>query len=432
MLANALPAFYRSPFARRTARPRALYVASYPPRECGIATFTEDIKMAVDRRTAASADVIAINENGRRYAYPRCVIGAIQADDPVTYASAAKLINAHPCDVVNIQHEYGLYGGKRGEMLIELLARVNKPVVTTLHTVLPSPDLMLRGVTREICNRSDALIVLAATGKALLERDYGIDPRKVQVVLHGAPDVPLRASRHFKRRFGLGDRIVISTFGLLNPAKGIEYLLDALPAVFERHPNAVYLLLGETHPTVRKREGEGYREALLERARSLGIAEQVRFVNHYMAYEELIAYLLATDVYVSPSLDPHQIVSGTLSYAVACGRVVVATASAYANELLAGGRGVVVPFRNASALSLGVRAVLGDDRVRHAMELAAYRFGRRMIWTRVARGYETIYRSVTRERALGSVTRLRVPAVAAGRLRSLAGATPSGLLKAAE
>lgn len=384
--------------------------------------------MAVDRRSGASADIIAINENGRRYAYPRSVIGAIDRDDTPTYANAARLINAHPCDVVNVQHEYGLFGGKRGDMLIELLARVNKPVVTTLHTVLPAPDAGLHSATREVCNRSDAVIVLAATGKRLLERDYGIDPRKVHVVLHGAPDVPLRASRHFKRRFGLGNKTVISTFGLLNPGKGIEYLLDALPAVFERYPDAIYLLLGETHPMVRQHEGEGYRESLLDRARTLGISERVQFVNHYMAYEEIISYLLATDVYVSPSLDPHQIVSGTLSYAVACGRVVVATASAYANELLAGGRGIVVPFRNADALSLGIRAVLGNERQRRSMEVGAYRFGRRMIWSRVAREYETIYRAVTRKRLIGSVTPLR----ATERLRAFAGATPPGLLEVAE
>ena len=430
MLATALPALSHSPFARRGARPNALYIASYPPRECGIATFTEDIKMAVDRRNGASADVIAINENGRRYAYPRCVIGAIERDDIWTYANAARLINQHPSEVVNVQHEYGLFGGKRGDMLIELLARVKKPVVTTLHTVLPKPDDALRGLTREVCNRSDAVIVLANTGKQLLEHDYGIDPRNIRVVLHGAPDVPLRSSRHFKRRFGLATRTVILTFGLLSPGKGIEYLLDALPTVFERYPDAIYLLLGETHPAVRQREGEGYRESLLERARALGISNQVRFLNHYMAYEEIVSYLLATDVYVSPSLDPHQIVSGTLSYAAACGRAVVATASAYANELLADGRGIVVPFRNAAALSLGIRALLGDQRMRRSIEVAAYRFGRGMIWSRVAREYEGIYRAVTRKREIGVVTPLRAPA--AERVRALARAASPGLLEAAE
>ena len=430
MLVNAAPARSYSHLVRLASRPRALYVASYPPRECGIATFTENIKMAVDRRSGANADVIAINENGRRYAYPPCVVGAIERDDAVTYANAAHIINLHPSDVVNIQHEYGLFGGKRGDMLIELLARIKKPVVTTLHTVLPDPDSALRALTREICNRSDAVIVLAYAGKRLLEHVYGIDPRKVRVVLHGAPDVPLRSSRHLKRRFGLSDKTVISTFGLLSPGKGIEYLLDALPAVFARYPDAVYLLLGETHPEIRRREGERYREALLERACSLGIAERVRFVNHYMTYEEVVSYLLATDVYASPSLDPYQIVSGTLSYAVACGRVVVATASAYANELLAGGRGIIVPFRNAAALSFGINAVLGNERARRSKEVAAYRFGRSMIWSRVARGYETIYRAVTIERSVRAVRPLRVRASES--LRALAGGASHSLVKAAE
>ena len=404
MLAKASPGLFRSPL-RLSPVPRPLFLASFPPRECGIATFTDDIKDAVEARSGEAADVIAVDD-GKAYAYPLCVIGTIERDVPFSYVSAAALINAHPSDVLNIQHEYGLFGGDRGGMLIELMARVAKPIVTTLHTVLPTPDPALRHVTREICNRSDAVIVLAHRGKQLLEDDYGIDPRKVRVVLHGAPDVPLRSSRHFKRRLGLGGKTVISTFGLLSPGKGIEYLLEALPSIFERHPRAVYQLLGETHPQIRRSEGEAYRESLARRVEHLGIADRVSFANHYMTDDEITEHLLATDVYVSPSLDPNQIVSGTLSYAVACGRVVVATASAYARELLAHGRGITVAFRSAAALALGINAVLADPRRRAAMEIAAYRFGRRMIWPRVAREYEAAFRDAAR------VGRLKLPAMA--------------------
>jgi glycosyltransferase involved in cell wall biosynthesis len=391
MLAKASPALFRSPWRRLSPIPRPLFLASFPPRECGIATFTDDIKIAVETRLGEIADVIAVDD-GKAYRYPACVIGTIERDDPASYAAAAELINAHSSEVLNIQHEYGLFGGDRGETLIELMAHVVKPIVTTLHTVLPAPDPALRRITRELCNRSDAVIALAQRGKRLLEDDYGIDPRKVRVILHGAPDVPLRSSRPFKRRLGLGGKTVISTFGLLSPSKGIEYLLEALPAIFERHPRAVYQLLGETHPQIRRHEGEAYRESLMRRVEQLGIADRVRFENHYMTGDEIIEHLLATDVYVSPSLDPNQIVSGTLSYAVACGRVVVATASAYARELLADGRGVAVAFRSAAALKLGIDAVLADPRRRAAMETAAYRFGRRMIWPRVAREYEAVFR----------------------------------------
>lgn len=430
MLGKASPALFHSRFPRLGTIARPLFLASYPPRECGIATFTQDTKTAVEIRSGLPADVIAVDD-GKAYAYPPCVIGTIERDEAVSYAAAAALINAHPSDVLNIQHEYGLFGGDRGEMLIELMARVMKPIVTTLHTVLPSPDPALRYITREICNRSDAIIVLAERGKHLLEDDYGIDPRKIRDILHGAPDVPLRSSRHFKRRLGLGGKTVISTFGLLSPGKGIEYLLDALPAIFERHPRSVYQLLGETHPEIRRREGEVYRESLMRRAERLGIADRVTFKDHYMTDDEIVEHLLATDVYVSPSLDPNQIVSGTLSYAVACGRVVVATASAYARELLADGRGVTVAFRSAAALELGINAVLADPRRRAAMETAAYRFGRRMIWPRVAREYETAFRDAARDGRLKLRGGVRVPG-ADLLSRSLRAVRGTGLVNATE
>lgn len=431
MALSASPRFFRSPLRlARTTRP--LYIGSYPPRECGIATFTEDTKCAIDARTGSSADVIAVNDGVKRYAYPMAVIGTIERDDLASYIAAADTINSHPADVVNIQHEYGLFGGERGSMLIELLALIAKPIVTTLHTVLPKPDAALRYVTRELCNRSDRVIVLAEAGRVLLAEHYDIDPRKIRVILHGAPDVPLRSSRHFKRRFGLAGKTIISTFGLLSPGKGIEYLLDALPEIFARNPDSVYLLLGETHPEIRRREGEVYRESLERRAVELGIADRVYFKNHYMSDEEVISYLLATDIYALPSLDPNQIVSGTLSYAVACGRVTVATATAYARELLAGGRGIVVPFRSADALAMAINAVLADPAKRRAMETAAYRFGRQMIWSRVARDYETTFRQSARlrefelVRPLGGVARGGVIA------STLRGAAPAALVKVAE
>ena len=392
----ASPGIFRSHFARMRAIPRVLYVGSYPPRECGIATFTQDIKSALDERAGARGDVIAINESAEEHAYPADVVGVIDRDEPDSYALAARDINAHSADIVNLQHEYGLFGGERGAMVLELLSRLTKPVTTTLHTVLPQPDGVLRRVTRELCHHSCVVVVMSHTSRHLLQHHYGIDPRKIRVVLHGVPDVPLRASRHFKRRLGLPGRTIISTFGLIGPGKGIEFLIDALPAIFERHPDAVYVLLGETHPTIRRREGEAYRESLAQRVRNLGIEERVCFENRYLSNEEVVTALQATDVYVSPSLDPNQVVSGTLSYAVACGRVVVATASACARELLAEGRGITVPFRDTAALVDAIDGVLDDSAARHAMELAAYRFGRGMIWRNVAREYEAALRLTQR------------------------------------
>lgn len=379
------------PIHLEARKPRALFLSSYPPRECGLATFTEDIRGAYDIATGQSSDIIAVNDGPTPYAYPEAVRCEIQRDDRISYLRAARFASEHECDVVNVQHEYGLFGGDHGSYMLDFLSAVRKPVVLTLHTALPDPDERLHAVTRELCNRSDRIVVLAYSGRRILEEQYGIDPRKVDVILHGVPDVPLRRSYHFKRRFGLADRTVLSTFGLLSRGKGIEYVIDALPAIFSQNPEAVYLLLGETHPEVRRREGESYREELWQRVRGLGLANRVRFLDHYMDDEEVVEYLQATDIYVSPSLDPNQIVSGTLSYAVACGRAVVATASTYAKELLADGRGAIVPMRNSQSIAASVNAILGDPSMRASIETTAYRFGRGMTWSRVARQYERAF-----------------------------------------
>lgn len=393
---------FRTPLAGKQ-RPRVLFVGSYPPRECGIATFTEDIRSAYDTLTGESSDVLAITDPGKRYAYPAQVRAEISRDDRQSYLKAAWFANDHAAEVVNIQHEYGLFGGERGAYLLDFLAELRKPVIITLHTTLPDPDRQLRFVTRELCNRSDAVIVLAYAGRRILEDHYDIDGRKVQIVLHGVPDVPLRRSQHFKRALGLENQTVLATFGLLSRGKGIEYVIEALPAIFERHPEAHYLLLGETHPEVKKHEGEAYRESLLQRVAELGLSERVTFKNHYMQDDEVVAFLEATDIYVSPSLDPNQIVSGTLSYAVACGRVVIATQSTYAKELLADGRGITVPFRNSATVAGAVNAVLDDPQLRSAIETAAYRFGRSMTWPKVARAYQQTFCEAIEHRATRAV-----------------------------
>ena len=389
---------FRTPLSAKP-RPNVLFVGSYPPRECGIATFTEDIRSAYDSLTGEPSDVLAITDTGKRYDYPQQVRAEIFRDDRQSYLKAAWFANDHPAEVVNIQHEYGLFGGDRGAYLLDFLAELRKPAIITLHTTLPNPDQRLRFVTRELCNRSDAVIVLAYAGRRILEDDYDIDGRKVQIVLHGVPDVPLRRSHHFKRAMGLEHNTVLATFGLLSRGKGIEYVIDALPAIFERHPEAHYLLLGETHPEVRKHEGEAYRESLQQRVADLGLTKHVTFKNHYMQDDEVVASLESTDIYVSPSLDPNQIVSGTLSYAVACGRVVVATESTYAKELLADGRGITVPFRDSASVAGAVNAVLDDPQLRSAIETAAYRFGRTMTWPKVARAYQQTFCEAIERRA---------------------------------
>lgn len=374
-----------------SAHPRVLFVGSYPPRECGIATFMEDVRGAYDDMSGLVSDVIAINEPGERYRYPACVIGTIERDDPESYSRAARLANTCSSDVVNVQHEYGLFGGERGAFLLAFLRDLHRPVVLTLHTTLPDPDEATHRVTRELCHRADRVMVLTEASKTILTARYGIRPSKVCVVMHGVPDVaPVRGPR-LKRPFGLENDTVLSTFGLLSRGKGIETIIDAMPAIVDRHPDVRYVLWGQTHPSVKRHEGERYRTGLLERAQALGVIDRISFVNRYMTDDEVVAALLATDVYVSTSLDPHQSVSGTLSYAVACGRAVIATEYLYAKELLADGRGVTVPFRDPRALASAVDDVLRNPALRASLESAAYRFGRRMTWPRIAAGYREAF-----------------------------------------
>ena len=268
---------------------------------------------------------------------------------------------------------------------------LRKPVVLTMHTTLPDPDAATLQVTCDLSRLADRVMVLTQASRTILVSRYGIDPAKVCVVMHGVPDVvPLRGAA-LKRPFGLAKSTVISTFGLLSRGKGIETIIDALPAIVALHPDVTYVLWGETHPEVRRFEGEQYRQGLLARAEQLGVIDRVRFVNRYMTDDEVIDALLATDVYVSPSLDPHQAVSGTLSYALACGRAVIATEYQYAKELLAGGRGITVGFRDAEALAEAVDAVLRNSVLRSSLERAAYKFGRRMTWPNIARGYRQAF-----------------------------------------
>jgi glycosyltransferase involved in cell wall biosynthesis len=284
-----------------------------------------------------------------------------------------------------------LFGGDRGAMLLEFVRALHKPIVLTLHTTVPDPDAAVLELTQNLCRRADLVMTLTETSKRIVETHYGVDPAKVCVVMHGVPDVPEYHGPFFKTRIGLGESCVLSTFGLLSRGKGIETIIDALPAIIERRPNVVYTLWGETHPQVRRSEGEQYRMSLLERARQRRVEDRVRFFDRYMTDDEVIAALLATDIYVSPSLDPHQAVSGTLSYAIACGRATIATEYQYASELLADGRGITVPFRDPRALAQAVEAVLADDRLRATLESEAYSFGRSMTWEKIALGYRKAF-----------------------------------------
>lgn len=367
-------------------------MGSFPPRECGIATFTKDVVESFDQAFGTKSEIIAIDEPGGeiRHYGPEVVARLVQ-DERASYADLAAIVNAHPAEVLNIQHEYGLFGGELGEWLVDMLGALEKPVALTMHTVLPEPEPRMLSVTRAICAKVNSVVALSQTGKDLLERVYGIDPRKVRVIHHGVPDVPFQSTDAAKASFGIGQRMVVSTFGLINRGKGLEYAIEAMRDVVRKHPETLYLILGETHPVVRRQEGESYRESLQELVVRYGLKNNVQLIDKYLDFEELVGYLEATDIYLTPYLNPTQIVSGTLAYAVGCGKAIVSTPYLYAQEVLAHSRGFLCEFRNSQSIATIVSALLDDPVMRRSVERRAYRFGRQMTWPHVAAEYGRLF-----------------------------------------
>ncbi len=375
-----------------TNLPQTLFLGSFPPRECGIATFTKDVVDSYDDAFGTKSNVIAIDEpGGEARTYKANVVARLSQDDRSSYRRIAQFANADAAELLNVQHEYGLFGGPEGSWFLDFLDTVEKPVVTSLHTVLPEPSAAHRDVARKICQRSNAVVVLSQTGKDVLVNTYGVDPNKVSVIHHGVPDVPFRPTDAAKASFGVGQRMVISTFGLISRGKGLEYGIDAMRKVVKRHPEALYLILGQTHPGVRRQEGESYRESLVSRIAEYGLQANVSLVDRYLEFDELIAYLGATDIYLTPYTNPVQIVSGTLAYAVGLGKAIVSTPYLYAQELLAHQRGFLTPFKESDRLADAIVQLLDDPLLRRATERRAYRFGRQMTWPNVAAGYGRLF-----------------------------------------
>lgn len=371
-------------------RPPIAFLASFPPRECGIATFTADLAEAVDSASplVQPAQVIAINPGERQYAYGPRVRWMIERDDLESYRRAAWAINRSRVQLVSIQHEYGLFGGEYGEYLLAFMRALEKPAALTMHTVLERPDPAMRRVTEELAQAASAVVVLAERARVILSEYYPrVDIEKVSFIPHGTPAVAYEPPTRFKRALGLEGRTLLATFGLLGPDKGIEYALGALPEVLKRHPDVLYLVLGETHPELRRHSGEFYREFLEARVAELGLQEHVRFYKRYLNKTELVEFLQATDVYVIPYLNPYQIASGTLSYAVASGKTVVSTPFIHAQELLSEGRGMLARFRDSASLAVAINTLLDQPALRARMERAAYSYGKRMHWSAVGRSY---------------------------------------------
>ena len=376
-------------------------LGNHLPRHCGIATFTTHLTDAlVEQLPLADGFVVAMNDAGRHHAYPSRVRFEIGEGDLSSYRRAADFLNVNHVDVLSVQHEYGIFGGHAGAHLLELLRALRMPIVTTLHTVLSKPNPSQRTVLEELARLSERLIVMSESGAELLKGVHGIQADRIDLIPHGIPQVP--ADSGSKERLGLEGKTVILTFGLLSRDKGIEYVVDALPQILRVHPETVYVVLGATHPHVIEREGEAYRLMLETRGRHLGVDGSMIFHNRFVSQAELTEFLSAADIYVTPYLNAEQITSGTLAYAAGAGKAVISTPYIYARELLADGRGVLVPWRDSGAIAREVVELRRDPSRYTAMCARAAAHGRKMTWPAVARQYVETF-----SRALASETRRR-------------------------
>src|SRR5882757_3622384 len=371
-----------------TAIRKVAFLGDYLPRKCGIATFTADLRCAVAAEfPRMQCLVVPVNDVEGGYDYPAEVRFEIVEQDLPSYLRAADFLNITDVDVVCVEHEFGIFGGPAGSHVLALLRELRVPIVTTLHTVLREPNPEQRRVMRDLVRLSTRLVAMAERGREFLREIYQAPESKIDLIPHGIPDMPFADPNYFKDEFGVAGRQVLLTFGLLSPNKGIEFALNALPDIIREFPNVVYIVLGQTHPNLLRNEGEAYRLSLERLAKDLGVQKHVVFFNRFVELEELMRFIGAADIYLTPYLTEAQITSGTLAYAFGAGNAVVSTPYWHAAELLTAERGKLVPFRDAGAIAGAVRELLRDETLRHSMRKNAYKLGRDMVWSRVAKLY---------------------------------------------
>jgi glycosyltransferase involved in cell wall biosynthesis len=372
------------------------FVATCPPRQCGIATFSKDLERALH---AADDSVLirwaAINEASSIHPYGPEVRWRIRQGDPESYRAAAEQLNVATVDVVSLQHEFGLYGNWGDpfeDHLPAFLEVLRKPLVATLHSVMPNPSPSVRAAVQRLVQRSTRVVVMAERARSLLIQDYGVAGDRLVVLPHGVPPMQPHGRTRIKEQFDLTGRTIITTFGLVDPRKGLEYMIEAMQEVRQRDPTALYLIVGKTHPELVRRDGEAYRRQLWQLVKDLGLQHHVDFVDEYLSQAQIVDYLLASDVYVTPYLDPQQITSGTLAYALGAGKAIVSTPYPHAVEVLTAERGILVPFRDQAALAEAALRILDDPQLKRRLEHAAYAYGRETAWPRVGERMLSILR----------------------------------------
>lgn len=391
------------------------FVSTYPPQRCGIATFTADLASAVGSRS-----VVALHPPEASIGELAEVRHRIRRDVPADYTRAARWLDGRGVDVVSVQHEYSIWGGPDGELVLDFVAALRMPVVATLHTVLATPTPSQRRILAELVQATAATVVMSASAADLLTHSYGIDPQRLEVIPHGVPDLPFVDPDTVKPRFGLEGRTVILSFGLLGPGKGYESAIAAMPAVVRADPTALYMIVGATHPETLRREGETYRDGLHALVTSLGVADHVRFVGRFVDAEELGAWLTAADIFVTPYPNLDQIVSGTLSYAMGAGKAIVSTPYAYARERLARGRGRIVTAASTQALADALIELAADPELRASHGRRAYAYSTGMHWPEVGAAYIRVFDRVSRRTPVRGLVAMPVviPAAASALARA--------------
>src|SRR5512136_3116421 len=383
---------------RPSAIRKIAFLADYLPRKCGIATFTADLRCAMAAEfPAMQCLVVPVNDLADGYDYPAEVRFEIAEQDLPSYLRAADFLNITDVDVICVQHEFGIFGGPAGSHVLALLRELRMPIISTLHTILREPNAEQQRAMRELIRLSTRLVVMAERGRELLREVYQAPAAKIDLIPHGIPDMPFADPNYFKDEFGVAGKQVLLTFGLLSPNKGIEYTLRALPDLLREFPNVVYIVLGQTHPNLLREEGEAYRLSLERLAKDLGVQKHVVFFNRFVELEELMRFIGAADIYLTPYLTESQITSGTLAYAFGAGNAVVSTPYWHATEILAEERGKLVPFRDPAAIAAAVVGLLRDEPLRHAMRKNAYLLGREMVWGRVAQLYRKSFEQAQQE-----------------------------------
>ncbi|MFA4996358.1 MAG: glycosyltransferase family 4 protein [Patescibacteria group bacterium] len=373
---------------------RTIFVSSYIPRKCGLATFTKDLTNALnDLNSESLAEIIAINDGEIDLEYPWEVKYKIHQHKYDSYYQAAEYVNQSSADVVCLQHEFGLFGGKAGEHIFAFLRNINKPIVTIFHTILAKPTDIQRSTLQRLGEISDSVVAMIPDAKERLERDYGIDRDKVVIIHHGVSDQ--KKAQSTNNNLNWGDSPILLMSGLISKNKGIEYVIEALPEIVKKFPNLLLVVAGQTHPSVLKNEGEKYRTNLKNLAKSLNVQKNVKFINKYLELQDLLKLYEKSDIYLTPHLDPQQITSGTLAYALGMGKACISTGYPYAKEMLANNRGIIVDFKNSQQIADAVIKILQDPILRAKLEDGAYVLGRKMRWPRVAERYLNLFRYIS-------------------------------------